>query len=213
MKKIIFLAAVLLLVAIPYGRVILSTEASEPANTGSTKTYSPESLQGSASPTIAFPYINITKADYEAALAKWRSHGIQDYEMQVSGSTNSYPYIYSFSETDRVRGPVAEVIYYSCTGICMTITMSTATPLHKAWSVEDMFTTIQEIVDDPQGTYSSRGVRYEVAFDPVYSYPTLIDVIPVSVDHGWGKTVVQGITILKASSSPIIPSYTAEPVP
>gem|GEM_PF-3577621 len=213
MRKVIFLTAGLLLLTILYALVIFNTGAAEPANTGSSQPYSQGNLSASVSPTTSFPYINITKAEYEAALARWRSHGIQDYEMQVSGSTNAYPYFYSYSETDRVHGPVAEVIHYLCSGVCMTMTPSTATPPRKAWSVEERFARVQEILDDSQGMHSIGSVRYEVAFDPVYGYPALIDTIPVSVDHGWGKTVVQGITILKTSGSPIIPSYTAKPVP
>src|SRR5437762_806934 len=53
-----------------------------------------------ATPTVVPASINITRKDYEVALAKWQSQGIEEYEVEISeiphASDTAYSAIYYF---------------------------------------------------------------------------------------------------------------------
>jgi hypothetical protein len=130
-----------------------------------------------ASPTVATagityrPSINITRADYEAALNKWKAQGVLEYEITTQEislrSTNGYP------ETFRVNGDDVTIL--------QTILDSNPTPLtvHKSDllplenTVEGLFAHVDSAFDDAaRRTSIDSQTIYEIQFDPTFGYVT-----------------------------------------
>jgi hypothetical protein len=121
--------------------------------------------------------INITQAQYDEALAKWRAAAISEYEMVVEYQAFSF---YAGTFTLRVKGgEVVEVISFERGG------RSTGTPLPnptdlKFLTVETAFARVGEALAtkpwDTNGSESKIPLDYKVEFDPALGYPSLLQV-------------------------------------
>lgn len=120
-------------------------------------------------PALYSPSINITRADYNQAVALWQSQGITEYEMTVNElslrSNNDYPEIF------RVKGDEVTVLY--STGIPTPITMSRSElePVITDNTVEGLFETVADALSyAEQATNEGFQTVYDVRFDPTFGY-------------------------------------------
>ncbi len=131
-------------------------------------------------PTIPPPRSNITRADYNAALAKWQQQGITDYEISV--------YELSLNLTNggvyrlRVQGDQLTVLsnpYLFRDTRAATPTPYPAADADRFNTVAGLFADIdRELISVEQGKMAGGQVLpfvYQVRFDPVLGYPTAID--------------------------------------
>ncbi|MDQ2809979.1 MAG: DUF6174 domain-containing protein [Chloroflexota bacterium] len=132
------------------------------------------------SPTISPPRSNITRADYNAALAKWQRQGISDYEISVyelsSNLTNGGVY--------RLRVQGDRITVLSDPYLFRDTTAATPTPYPgdasvRYYTVAGLFGQIdKDLTTVEQGKVAELGVVpyvYHVTFDPVRGYPSASD--------------------------------------
>jgi hypothetical protein len=122
-------------------------------------------------PTIP-PRINITRSEYEQALAKWQTQKIEEYEITVDvkalfGGT----YTLRVSDYGNMVEQLAPVVR-----LASDLTAEEVEYL-KRDTIEGMFEQIGEVFADidssgtPSGTESGELYMDEVRFDPVLGYP------------------------------------------
>jgi hypothetical protein len=122
--------------------------------------------------------INITQAQYDEALAKWRAAGVSEYEMVAEYQAFA---LYAGTLTLRVKGgEVVEVISFERGG------RATGTPIPNPGdlnflTVEALFERIGEALAtrpwDIGGSESGIPFDYQVEFDPTLGYPSLLQVV------------------------------------
>jgi hypothetical protein len=121
--------------------------------------------------------INITQAQYDEALAKWRAAAISEYEIVVEYQAFSF---YAGTFTLLVEGgEVVEVISFERGG------RGAGTPLPnpadlKFLTIETAFARVGEALAtkpwDINGSESKIPLDYMVEFDPALGYPSLLQV-------------------------------------
>jgi hypothetical protein len=154
-----------------------------------------------ASPTPTPPIINITRQQYEDALAKWTAAGIEEYEITTSVVT-PWGHEGTLRVSDHGKGLL--LLRYS--------EWSSTKP---DWgdTVEGMFAEVSRILADNTEAYIDAAMTkdryYEahtVEFDPDLGYPVQIIGFAVTApntwvsDASWGQKVHE-LRILKRSSS------------
>lgn len=144
---------------------------------------SPSIYQDASASAERPPPINITKDQYESALAKWKSHNIEAYE--IWSETRAYMgggrrlRVSNYGEDVelimpwRNDTPTAEDLEY-----------------YKEYSVEGMFKTVEAMLDKEfimeSGTMSASGcfyMAYTVEFDQQLGYPSRLAGVPVTCPH------------------------------
>jgi hypothetical protein len=121
------------------------------------------------------PSINITRADYDAALKLWQSQGISEYEItarEVSErSGNGYP------ETYRVKGDEVTVLQSILRpgDPHPTPIILTQSQLILGNTVEGLFKLADQATADQREDRNSQTV-YDIRFDPTYGYVTYFEV-------------------------------------
>lgn len=151
------------------------------------------------------PPINISGEQYDASLARWRSQGIEQYEITVDlVSRLGHKTTLRASE----HGGAIEIL--SPSGV--------ATPepefmdLYKEDTIEGMFEEINLMLEGKSiihtsGMYSTGPfyMAYQIRFDPTFGYPSSIEAQPVTkpgvhvYDTDWKKTVTS-FKVLKRST-------------
>jgi hypothetical protein len=117
------------------------------------------------------PSINITRADYDAALKLWESQGISEYEItarEVSErSGNGYP------ETYRVKGDEVTVLQSMLRPgeLYPTPIILTQAQLILGNTVEGLFKRADRAIADQREDRDSQ-IVYDIRFDPAYGYVT-----------------------------------------
>ncbi|HYO50290.1 MAG TPA: hypothetical protein VEW94_10610 [Chloroflexia bacterium] len=146
---------------------------------------SPSIYQDGSASAERPPTINITKEQYESALAKWKSHNIEAYEiwsetraymgggrrLRVSNYGKDVELIMPW----RNDTPTAEDLEY-----------------YKEYSVEGMFETVEAMLNEEfimeSGTMSASGcfyMAYTVEFDQQLGYPSRLAGVPVTCPDAW----------------------------
>lgn len=145
------------------------------------------------------PGINVTRQEYDAALAKWQAAGIEEYEIVVS-----YSQVYSNRSgtwTLRVKGGDIEVINRLRDGVPTTPEPDMSGDMLKFLTVDAMFARIMGVLGDPnQGKITigdnSYETEYKVTFDSTLGYPQLFAVYPIYITDNDSYTRVQSLKIL-----------------
>lgn len=123
------------------------------------------------------PTINITRAQWADALAKWRSQGIEDYEAVVNLGV--------FSSTDgrytlRVRGDDIQAIKFLQYGHHPVTPVPGSTESLRPLTIESQFRAIEHALDTrPWNVGESKDdfpFAYYVEFDPILGYPRKLNV-------------------------------------
>lgn len=122
-----------------------------------------------ATATIAPASINITRGDYEAALAKWQSQGIEEYEVEIS-------------EIPHASDTASSLIYYVRGSFRADLPKPwptsgpIATPEYAAFSdYPDPIASSFTRIDQALGVIESKGqvpYQFKVEFDPTLGYPS-----------------------------------------
>lgn len=123
---------------------------------------------------IGTPATNVTKAQYAAAQVKWRSAGVEEYEMTVNYVSLSP---WGGRWTLRVTDTLVEVVSYANNaGALSTPVAPTQGETLRFLTVDGLFRTIDRLLTTaPQpGTLESQ-VDYKIIFDPTLGYPNLIE--------------------------------------
>jgi hypothetical protein len=121
------------------------------------------------------PSINITRADYDAALKLWESQGISAYEItarEVSErSGNGYP------ETYRVKGDEVTVLQsiFRPGELYPTPLILTQAQLMLGNTVEGLFERADRATADQREGRNSQ-IVYDVRFDPTYGYVSYFEI-------------------------------------
>jgi len=166
-------------------------------------------------PTIPPPRSNITRADYNAALAKWQRQGISDYEISVyelsSNLTNGGVY--------RLRVQGDQVTWLSNPYLFRDKTAATPTPYPadssaQFYTVAGLFAQIdKDLITVEQGKVAELGVVpyvYKILFDEAHGYPLTFEAKcdqppPVCPSESVVTWSVPSLTVLA-------PTLTATPV-
>src|SRR5206468_12063399 len=122
------------------------------------------------------PGINVGKPQFDQALAKWRSQGIEIYEMEVQHNSLS-PWAGAWTLRVSDHGGTVEIVSYAgSSGVPSTPALPPDTV--KFLTVEQQFAAIQHVVTDGEFGELERLVDYVVAFDPAFGYPSSIQIKP-----------------------------------
>jgi hypothetical protein len=155
------------------------------------------------SPT-PYPRIDITRQEYDAALAKWEAARILEYEIDVA-----YNSVYSpVSGVWRLRVTGGRVIDYHR----LTDTMPSLpepdvnSDMLQFLTVEAMFNDIKRVLDDPTSAQITIGgspfeVQYMVTFDNALGYPRTLGIYPIFVTDNESYTEIRNLTILHTAPS------------
>ena len=134
-------------------------------------------------PTPALePYANFTREQYEEAIAKWRTAGVQRYKIRTTFSAFSLLGGTWNLTVDSSAGAPTVVEYGSEAGGRNAGASPTPQDLHM-FTVEGMFERVQEILtnappEGPTAVPTPGGdflLYYLVTFDPTLGYPTTIE--------------------------------------
>lgn len=166
-------------------------------------------------PTIArFAYINITRQQYEEALAKWRAQSITEYEIVVDYYVFNRQYMGEWTLHVETSGSETHVISASRGG--------EKEPNSKVdfLTVEDMFREVEDKLDyvpdvSPYwDALAKSNLYWEVSFDPRLGYPSLrwAQQPDVHISDIEGNKYVKGVRIIK-QNPPGWPCPTSRPVP
>lgn len=164
--------------------------------------------------------INITQAQYDEALAKWRAAGVGEYEMVAEYQAFS---LYAGTLTLRVEGgEVVEVINFERGGRAAGTPIPDLTQLNFL-TVEALFEKVGEALASTPWEVSSESdipLDYQVEFDSTLGYPTLVQITalpnPISgaqVADVDTTTRVLSVKKLGPSDAPGMPRSGAEPQP
>lgn len=115
------------------------------------------------------PSINITRTNYNQALALWQSYGITEYEITVNElslrSSNN-------TETFRVEGNTVTVLgMFGSAPTPVTVSRSDLDAIDADDTVEGLFETVADALSyAEQATSEGFQTVYEVRFDPTFGY-------------------------------------------
>ena|SRR5437899_3295558 len=119
--------------------------------------------------------INITRDDYNAALQKWRSRGIEEYEMVVRFSTKGCgldPLVCGICKLD-ISGDDIRILEYSWVD-------GPRAPLAgpsdlEFLTVDSLFREVDETLAHGPFNHDGFPLDYTIKFDPTLGYPTEIE--------------------------------------
>jgi hypothetical protein len=154
--------------------------------------------------SILRPYINVTRQQYETALARWRSQGIREYSIKLQYIVFNYQLMGTWDLLIQTDGNKEKIVN--------ALRNKETSPLAADFlTVESMFETVKNKLD-----YKSEAELYwEVSFDPALGYPSYIvwNTQPgVQIADIQGSINVQGFEVLKRLA-PGTPSSTTILVP
>lgn len=154
-------------------------------------------------PTAPESPLNITRKDYDEALAKWHASAIEEYQITI----NTLGFA-GGSRTLRVSDQGAKI------AIIATGEMPSPNPdpetirSIREYTVDGMFASVKNLLDDGKVIQSgatmntrSSSIAYKVEFDPDLGFPVRIDV--PRYDHGIRATIVYEFRIVKRSVYPL----------
>ena len=159
---------------------------------------------------------NITQAQLDEALNRWRTQGVEEYELKIGYSAYS-PLMGWWNLRVRSTGGVGEVITYTRVGNLYAPTgglgapgeMPTAEPAVAALkqdlqslTIEGQFAEIQALLDDPTSGQFQWAGYYIITFDPTMGYPASVRTVNGSEPQEWGAA---SVTVLKRSTAPASP--------
>jgi hypothetical protein len=136
-----------------------------------------------ATTLVPKPYLNITRQQYEDALARWRSQGISRYRIAVSFNAFS-PWAGSWVLTVNSANGADQVVDSQRTE---TTGKGAGTPpspeFLSALTVEGLFGRVEQLLNDapaagPTTPGDPFGLYHEVTFDAAMGYPTRIESHP-----------------------------------
>ena len=184
----------------------------------------PQEPTPAAQPTSALqPYANFTKEQYEEAIAKWRTAGVQRYRIKLDYIAFSlFGGTWTLTVDSSAGRPVVED-YSTEQGGRNAGATPTPEDLHM-FTVEGLFERVGEIVTNapPEGLAavptpgSDIAMYYLVTFDPTLGYPTTIEQHP---NTGPEMQIADADTVLRVESveviEPALPGMptTGEPKP
>jgi hypothetical protein len=166
-----------------------------------------------AGPTVMVrPGINVAKEQYDEALAKWQSQGIQEYEVVVEHSSLS-PWAGTWTLRVAGRGEKVDIVSYTGnSGVPTTPAMAPDTV--KFLTVEQQFAVIDHVLTAGIFSELETLVDYVVTFDPALGYPASIEIKTkpnVRVTDLGSSTTVKSLKILRRGT-PVVPSPVATAV-
>ncbi len=122
-----------------------------------------------STPALYRPSINITRADYNQAVALWQSHGITAYEVTVNElslrSSNN-------TETFRVEGNTVTVLgMFGSAPTPVTVSRSDLEAIDADNTVEGLFDKVADALSyAEQVTGEDLQMVFEIRFDPTFGY-------------------------------------------
>jgi hypothetical protein len=192
--------------AIPFTPTVTDTPTitSTPTSTG-TPTETPQatviSTPGAGATMVVKPGINVGKPQFDAALAKWRAHGIEQYEVTTEHISKS-PWAGTWILRVSNNGDTVEIVSYTgSSGVPSTPAMPPDTV--KFLTVEQQFAAVEHVLTAGQFGELERLVDYVVTFDPAFGYPSSIQIKTKpnvrSTDLG-SSTTIKSLKILKQAT-------------
>ncbi len=225
MRRIIALSILILTLVVACDSSPAPTPTLVPVPTV-TQSPSPPAPTLASTPTIPPPRSNITRADYNAALAKWQGQGITDYEISVYQLSLGVDGVYRL----RVQGDAVTVL----SSPDQNPPNPTATPypaydFERSYTVAALFTEVNfGLAHVERGSLENGQVLrfvYKITFDPVWGYPRSIDIAcndpaypatPVCPTDTFVSWQVQSLTVLAtatATARPVIRAGTVTTMP
>jgi uncharacterized protein DUF6174 len=197
-----------------------ATQPSAPAVTQESRPPASAAQPTEVTPPVQQAGVNITQAQYDEALAKWRAAGAGEYEMVAEYQAFS---LYAGTLTLRVKGgEVVEVINFERGGRAAGTPIPDLTQLNFL-TVEALFEKIGEALATKPWEVSSESdvpLDYKVEFDPTLGFPTLLQITalpnPISgAQVADVDTTTRVLSVKKQGSSdvPGMPRSGAEPQP
>jgi hypothetical protein len=181
-----------------------------PGPTETTMSVPEEPTPGAAEPTpVLQPYANFTKDEYEAAIAKWRTSGVQRYRLTTSfGAFSALSGTWNLTVNSSAGRPTIEEFSRGEGGGRNAGITPTPQDLHM-FTVEGMFERVGEIVTNapPEGLASvpkpgsDYSMYYLVTFDPTLGYPTNIEQHPKT---GPVPQIADADSVLKVESLEVL---------
>jgi hypothetical protein len=157
-----------------------------PGPTETTMPVPQEPTPAAAEPTpVLQPYANITKEQYEEAIAKWRTSGVLRYRIRLNyGAFSLFGGSWTLTVNSSAGRPVVEE-YAAEQGGRNAGATPTPEDLHN-FTIEGLFERVGEIITNappggPTSIPESGGdlsMYYLVTFDPTLGYPTVIEQHP-----------------------------------
>jgi len=141
--------------------------------------------------------------EYEAALAKWRSFGIDEYEMVVERGTYAPRVPGDGTYTVRVRRGRVEVVSFQ-----LPYTGALATPpvneeYLNGFDIDRQFESLRWLTNrDAAAAPNDEYIRY-ITFDAVYGYPSYFSTRTLRWTHGGGYERITGFRPLNITGSPV----------
>lgn len=151
-----------------------------------------------------FPYINVTRQQYDAALAKWRAQGITEYEIVVDYYAFNRQLMGKWTLHVQTDGTTPHVISASRWG-------------EKNPEIDVDFLTVEDmfsVVEDRLNYISDTNLYWNVSFHPTLGYPSFSwqQQPDVHITDIQGSKHVEGVRIIK-QNPPGGPYPTGRPVP
>jgi hypothetical protein len=177
-----------------------------------TDTSAPDQGAVKSSSRTPSPRVNNVAEEYKAALERWRSLNIDEYEMVVHRGTYAPRVAGDGTYTVRVRKGIVEVVSFA-----LPYTGEAATPppwvdeeYLSAFDIDKQFERL-EWLNNPEATIAPSD-EYErlVTFDSTYGFPSHVSMRPLRVTHGGGYTSIADFKPLTMLGSPV-PQLAATP--
>lgn len=143
------------------------------------------------------PVLNITREEYEGALAKWKAQGAQEYRIVIDYLAFS---LYRGTWTLQVKGGDVQVISFSQGNQPVAAPPTPEKEFFELLTVEGQFATINRALNGQPGNLgeldSGPQASYIVEFDPALGYPTqlTLDYGNMIADAGY-STTTRSVTI------------------
>jgi len=131
--------------------------------------------------------INVTRQDYDAALNKWRSQGVREYEIVVDYGADSCSFDPLVCGTWHlhVNGDKINILGYSFNGI----TEPNAKPSDlKSLTIDGLFDEVDKTLDNGPFILGPFPIDHVFSFDTTLGYPTKIEQIQRQPKSGYVST-------------------------
>jgi hypothetical protein len=197
--------------AIPFTPTVTDTPTitGTPTATG-TPTETPQATfittPGVGPTMVVKPGINVGKPQFDAALAKWRAQGIEQYEVTTEHVSKS-PWAGTWILRVSNNSDTVEIVSYTgSSGVPSTPAMPPDTV--KFLTVEQQFAAVEHVLTAGEFGELEKLVDYIVAFDPTFGYPSSIRIKTKpnvrSTDLG-SSTTIKSLKILKRATPGAVP--------
>ncbi|MEO8285490.1 MAG: hypothetical protein ABI670_03525 [Chloroflexota bacterium] len=149
------------------------------------------------------PYVNITRAEYESALALWNSQQIKRYN--IVANINALSLLRgSWQLVVRATNGTEQIERFGRAESSESVPPGTTAENVRDLTVSGLFERVRSILDDaPAGTPvpGTLSMYYKISFDPTLGYPTVIEGHPnefpgQSIADADSVTSVTSLTIL-----------------